>query len=314
MVEDKTLLFQVEDRSAGVRLDLLIPQFVPDLSRNGVQNMIRDGLITVNDRPATKRYLARVRDRLKVTLPPPVVTAFQPENIPLTILFEDDEIIAVDKPSGMVVHPAPGHRKGTLVNALLYRSQALSAVGGDSRPGIVHRLDKDTSGVVLVAKNNRAHRRLSTQFALRQVDKTYLAVASGHLRSEEGRWETAIGRDRKERKKISSRSSRPRPAATRNRLILRLEGASLLELHPETGRTHQIRVHLAENGHPVLGDPVYGPKWRRRSPYHEASRHYGFADRLALHARRISFRHPSSDSPLEIEAPLPPEFERITPS
>lgn len=314
MVEDKTLLFQVEDRSAGVRLDLLIPQFVPDLSRNGVQNMIRDGLITVNDRLETKRYLARARDRLKVTLPPPEVTAFQPENIPLTILFEDDEIIAVDKPSGMVVHPAPGHRKGTLVNALLYRSQALSAVGGDSRPGIVHRLDKDTSGVVLVAKNNRAHRRLASQFASRQVDKTYLAVASGHLRSDEGRWDTAIGRDRKERKKISSRSSRLRTAATRYRLILRLEGASLLELHPETGRTHQIRVHLAEDGHPVLGDPVYGPKSRRRSPYHEASRHFGFADRLALHARRISFRHPSSDSPLEIEAPLPPEFERITPS
>jgi 23S rRNA pseudouridine1911/1915/1917 synthase len=167
--------------------------------------------------------------------------------------------------------------------------------------------------VVLVAKNNRAHRRLASQFALRQVDKTYLAVASGHIRNDEGRWETAIGRDRRERKKISSRSSRPRPAATRYRLLLRLEGASLLELHPETGRTHQIRVHLAENGHPVLGDPVYGPKSRRRSPYHEASRHYGFIDRLALHARRISFRHPSSDSPLEIEAPLPPEFERITP-
>jgi 23S rRNA pseudouridine1911/1915/1917 synthase len=313
MAENKTYLFQVEDRSAGVRLDLLIPQFIPDLSRNGVQSMIRKGLITVNDRPATKRYLARSRDRLRVTLPPPEATTFRPENIPLAVLFEDDEIIAVDKPSGMVVHPAPGHREGTLVNALLYRSIALSALGGDSRPGIVHRLDKDTSGVVLVAKNNRAHRLLATQFALRQVDKTYLAVAAGRIRHDEGTWETAIGRDRKERKKISSRSNRPRPAVTRYRRLLHLEGASLIELHPETGRTHQLRVHLAESGHPVLGDPVYGPKSRRHSPYHETSRRYGFADRLALHARRISFRHPVSDARLEIEAPLPPEFERITP-
>jgi 23S rRNA pseudouridine1911/1915/1917 synthase len=313
MAENKTFLFLVEDRSAGVRLDLLIPQFIPDLSRSGVQNMIREGLVTVNDRPATKRYLTKARDRLRVTLPPPEVTAFRPEDIPLAILFEDDEIIAVNKPSGMVVHPAPGHREGTLVNALLYRSAALSALGGDSRPGIVHRLDKDTSGVVLVAKNNSAHRRLATQFASRQVDKTYLAVAAGRIRSDEGRWDMAIGRDRKERKKISSRSNRPRPAVTSYRLLLRLEGASLLELRPETGRTHQIRVHLAENGHPVLGDPIYGPKSRRRNPYHETSRRYGFADRLALHARSISFRHPSSGSSLEIEAPLPPEFERLVP-
>jgi len=211
----------------------------------------------------------------------------------------------------MVVHPAPGHRGGTLVNALLHRLAALSRVGGPVRPGIVHRLDKDTSGLVIVAAHDAAHRRLAAQFARRTVEKTYLAAASGSFRESSGVWETAIGRDRKERKKISSRTARPRSAVTRWRLLRSLEKASLLELHPETGRTHQIRVHLAESGHPVLGDEIYGPRFRKGSSYHRATETLGFGERLALHAWRLRFRHPSEGRDLEVESPLPPQFERI---
>jgi 23S rRNA pseudouridine1911/1915/1917 synthase len=311
MVENRTLLFRVEDRTAGFRLDQLIPRLVPDLSRSRVQKLIRSGHVTVNDRPAPKRYLARSRDLLSITLPPPASAGYLPEDIPVAILYEDGDLLAVDKPAGLVVHPAPGHPGGTLVNALLHEVPSLSRVGGPQRPGIVHRLDKDTSGVVLVAKSDLSHRRLASQFARRTVSKTYLSAASGLFRSPEGVWDMAIGRDRKERKKISPRTSKPRSAVTRWRLLRSLEGASLLKLFPETGRTHQIRVHLAENRHPILGDPIYGPKPRRGSSYHEACRRYGFAGRLALHAWKIGFRHPVTGEPLEVEAAPPPEFERL---
>jgi len=313
MVQNRTYLFCVENHAGGIRLDQLISQLIPDLSRSRVQKLIADGFVTVDERPARKRYLTRGRDLLRITLPEPERSAFLPENIPLSALYEDADLLAVDKPAGMVVHPAPGHPKGTLVNALLHMTPSLSRAGGAGRPGIVHRLDKDTSGVVLVAKNDVAHRGLASQFARRSVDKTYLAVASGKLRRKEGVWDTSIGRDRRERKKISSRSSRLRTAVTRYRLLAGLEGASLLELHPETGRTHQIRVHLAENGHPVLGDPIYGPKPRRGSAYHEAAGKYGFDGRLALHAWKIRCLHPSTGETLALEAPLPEPFERIMP-
>jgi 23S rRNA pseudouridine1911/1915/1917 synthase len=275
--------------------------------------MISTGLVTVNDRPAPKRYLARGRDLLRITLPEPEKSTYLPEDIPLRALYEDDDILAVDKPPGMVVHPAPGHSGGTLVNALLHRTPSLSRAGGAGRPGIVHRLDKDTSGIVLVAKNDTAHRRLASQFARRTVDKTYLAVAAGSFRRDQGLWDTSIGRDRRERKKISSRTEKPRKAVTRFHVLRKLEGASLVELHPETGRTHQIRVHLAENRHPVLGDPIYGPKPRRGSSYHAAGKRYGFEARLALHAWKISCRHPAAGTALQLEAPLPEAFERIFP-
>lgn len=312
MVEDRTLLFRVEDRTAGVRLDQLIPKLLPDLSRSRVQKMISTGLVTVNDRPAPKRYQARVSDLLRITLTPPETTSHLPEEIPLSILYEDDDFLAVDKPPGMVVHPAAGHPGGTLVNALLHRAPSLSGVGEPERPGIVHRLDKDTSGIVLVARNDLAHRRLASQFARRTVLKTYLAVSGGVFRSEEGVWDTAVGRDRRERKKISTRTDKPRAAVTRWRLLQRLEGASLLMLHPETGRTHQIRVHLAESRHPVLGDTIYGPKPRRGSVYHETGRKYGFSDRLALHAWKIRLLQPTTRTVMELEAPLPPLFQRLS--
>jgi 23S rRNA pseudouridine1911/1915/1917 synthase len=307
----RTYLFCVENRAGGVRLDQLISQLIPELSRSKAQKLISGGHVTVNERPALKRYLARGRDLLRVTLPEPERSAFHPEDIPLRALYEDADLLAVDKPAGMVVHPAPGHPRGTLVNALLHMTSSLSQAGGSGRPGIVHRLDKDTSGVVLVAKNDACHRKLAAQFARRTVDKTYLAVAFGSFPRSEGLWDTSIGRDRKERKKISSRSSRPRSAVTRYRVLENLEGASLLELHPETGRTHQIRVHLAESRHPVLGDPIYGPKPRRGSVYHALGKRFGFDTRLALHAWKIRCRHPSTKETLSLESPLPEPFLRI---
>jgi 23S rRNA pseudouridine1911/1915/1917 synthase len=213
----------------------------------------------------------------------------------------------------MVVHPAPGHAEGTLVNALLGAVKNLSGIGGELRPGIVHRLDKGTSGVVLVAKNDRTHRALAAQFAGRSVEKTYLALAWGVMDEDEGVFEAALGRDVKDRKKISVRSRRARPAVTRWKVLKRLADATLLEVHPETGRTHQIRVHLATALHPVLGDPEYGPGGPRGRAFRKASIRHGFGDRLALHAWRIAFAHPTGKIPMEIVAPPPPELVTLLP-
>jgi 23S rRNA pseudouridine1911/1915/1917 synthase len=194
-------------------------------------------------------------------------------------------------------HPAPGHAGGTLVNALLGSVRNLSGIGGEIRPGIVHRLDKGTSGVVLVAKNDRAHRALAAQFAGRKVEKTYLALAWGVLQENEGQWDAAIGRDLKDRQKISVRTRHPRAAVTRWRVLRRLPDSTLLELHPETGRTHQIRVHLANALHPILGDAIYAPRGGRESAYRRASVKHGFRDRLALHAWKIRFTPPARRTP-----------------
>lgn len=314
MVQPRSFSFEVEDCAVGIRLDQLIPSLIPEVSRSRAQKLISSGNVTVNDRAPQKRYLARRSDILKITLPPPEDALCEAEDIPLEVLHEDDDLMAVVKPAGMVVHPAPGHRSGTLINALLGKAPSLSAVGGPSRPGIVHRLDKDTSGIVIVAKSDTAHRRISALFARRAVRKTYLAVARGGFDEEAGTWDSPIGRDRKDRKKISSRTGRPRAAITHWRLLSRLEGAALLEIRPETGRTHQIRVHLAESGHPVLGDVIYGPKPRRGSSYHQAAATYGFSGRLALHAWKLAFRHPSTGEDLLLEAPLPPVFREIMPT
>ncbi len=311
MVEESIFHFQVQDQAEGTRLDLLIPRLIPGLSRSRAQKIISTGQVTINGRPAPKRYLARSHDILRVTLPPPVAVSLRPENIPVRVLYQDDDLAAIDKPAGLVVHPAPGHPAGTLVNALLYLLPNLSEIGGEFRPGIIHRLDKDTSGLVLVALNDPTHRRLSLQFACRKLRKTYLGLAWGDFRETEGTWDLALGRDTRDRKKISPRTRRPKPAITRYRVIRRFREASLLEISPETGRTHQIRVHLAAAHHPLLGDPLYGPKPRRESSYLRANEAYGFSDRLALHAWKLCFFHPTDRDSLELIAPPPPEFERL---
>lgn len=314
MTEGTTYHFCVDTGTAGTRLDILLPRFVRELSRSRGVQLIADGHATVNGQPAGKNYAVRDGDRVDVSLPPPVAAVPQAEQIPLEILYEDKDLVAVNKPAGMVVHPAPGHPGGTLVNALLGAISNLSGIGGEIRPGIVHRLDKGTSGVVLVAKNDRAHRALAAQFAGRAVAKTYLALAWGVLSENEGRYDAAIGRDNKERQKISANSRRPRAAVTRWRVLRRLPDSTLLELHPETGRTHQIRVHLAGALHPVLGDVIYAPRGGRESAYRRASVKHGFRDRLALHAWKIAIAHPVRRTPLEIVAPLPPELARLMPS
>jgi 23S rRNA pseudouridine1911/1915/1917 synthase len=313
MAEGTTHSFSVEEGAAGQRLDSLIPRLLPDLSRTRVQHLIASGHATVNGAASSKHYLVHAGDRLAVVVPPAAPATPEAEAIPLEILHEDDDFLAVNKPAGMVVHPAPGHPGGTLVNALLSAVHNLSGIGGEARPGIVHRLDKGTSGVVLVAKNDRAHRALAAQFAGREVDKTYLAVCWGVLEEDAGVWDVAIGRDTKDRKKISPRTRRPRAAVTGWRVLARLQDATLLELRPETGRTHQIRVHLAAARHPVLGDPEYGPAGPGAKPFHRTGVRLGFRDRLALHAWRIAFAHPTRRTPMELTAPLPPELAALMP-
>ncbi|HEY6000355.1 MAG TPA: RluA family pseudouridine synthase [bacterium] len=314
MTEGTTYHFGVDTDIAGTRLDQLIPRLLPDLSRSRGQQLIGAGFVTINGVPAAKNYAVRGGDRLDVTIPPPAPAAPLPEAIPLEILYEDRDVVAVDKPAGMVVHPAPGHPGGTLVNALLAAVPTLSGIGGEVRPGIVHRLDKGTSGVVLVAKNDRAHRALAAQFAGRTVAKTYLALAWGVFAENEGVCDTPLGRDTKDRQKISARTRRPRAAITRWRVLRRLTDATLVELHPETGRTHQIRVHLAGMRHPILGDPAYGPRGPASAKaYRRASVRHGFRERLALHAWKLRFAPPGRRAPLEIEAPPPPEFAHLLP-
>ena len=281
------------------RLDRFLGQHLPDHSRAEIQRWIREGHVRVNRRPAKAGQSLKVGDRIEVEPPPVQASELKPEPIPLHIVYEDEDIIAVDKPAGMVVHPAAGHASGTLVNAILHHCPDLEGVGGVQRPGIVHRLDKDTSGLILVAKNPRAHRHLQAQFKARSVEKTYLALAQGRLEPRRGRIEAAIGRHPRHRKRMAVLpEGQGRPARTDYEVIAYYRGATLVAAHPLTGRTHQIRVHFASIGHPLIGDVVYGP---RRDPY-QLGRHF-------LHAHRLRFRRPRDDAWLVLESPLPADLQ-----
>jgi 23S rRNA pseudouridine1911/1915/1917 synthase len=273
------------------------------VSRARSKRWIEEGRVKVGGRPVkASRTLAR-GDRVEVTIPEPVPAIPRAEDIALDILFEDRDIVVVNKKAGMVVHPAPGHSTGTLVNALLAHSSDLSGIGGVLRPGIVHRLDAGTSGVLVVAKNDRAHQSLQSQFQKRSVSKIYLALAHG-TPAERFAIDRAIGRDARDRKKISSRTRTPRQATTEVSRLEKLPGCSLLSIRIHTGRTHQIRVHLSEAGHPLVGDRDYGTVKR-------ASRLLRDFPRPALHAFRLSFQHPSSGEEVSFEAPLPEDFSRL---
>jgi 23S rRNA pseudouridine1911/1915/1917 synthase len=236
----------------------------------------------------------------------------KPEPLPLDILYEDSSIIVVDKPSGMVVHPAAGNPSGTLVNALLYHCKDLAGINGILRPGIVHRLDKDTSGVMVVAKDDEAYHKLSRQFKSHMVEKVYLAIASGQFSKEEGLIDSPIGRHPRERKRMSVRTRKGRPAITRWKVMEKLKGFALLEISPQTGRTHQIRVHLSSMGHPLLGDPLYGRKGQRgliRDPL--LKEHVKKMGRQALHAHRLGFNHPRTGEKVEFVAPIPDDMKAL---
>jgi 23S rRNA pseudouridine1911/1915/1917 synthase len=282
--------------SAWLRLDRFLAMELPQYSRSRFQQLIRDGFVRLNGKTARPRDILRADDVVDLTEPPPEKIDNQPEAIPLDILFEDDDLIVINKPAGLVVHPGAGHREHTLVNALLHHCSILSGIGGKERPGIVHRLDKDTSGCLVVAKNDESHRSLSIQFAERVVDKVYLALVSEKLRRSTGVIEEKIGRHRVHRQRMSVTSERGRAARTEYRVLRSSEQASLVECKLHSGRTHQIRVHLHHLGHPVLGDKVYAPKLTGKIP------------RQMLHAWKLGFRHPRTAEWRTFEAPMPNDF------
>jgi 23S rRNA pseudouridine1911/1915/1917 synthase len=287
---------------AGQRLDKVIAAELAELSRTQVQRLIDDGFVRVDGRVAQKANQRLERPAsVEVRIPPAGPSSHQPEDIPLTILFENDDLLVIDKPAGMVVHPAAGHAGGTLVNAVLGHDPQLEGVGDEQRPGIVHRLDKDTSGLILVAKNDVAHRELQRQFKAREVEKTYLALLDGQPPTATGRIEAAIGRDVRNRKRMAIvGETHGRAAVTEYQVTETFTEHTLVTAHPLTGRTHQLRLHFAYLRCPIVGDTVYG----RRTPSLPLKRHF-------LHAARLKFTLPGSGEAMLLEAPLPPELARV---
>jgi 23S rRNA pseudouridine1911/1915/1917 synthase len=301
--------FEVDASADGTRIDVALTRFLPDASRAQSKRWIEEGRVTVGGKRVKASRTLSEGERVEVAIPAPVPATPLPEAIPLDILYEDRDIVVVNKGAGMVVHPAPGHSTGTLVNALLAHTADLSGIGGVMRPGIVHRLDSGTTGVLVVAKNDRAHRSLQSQFQKRSVSKIYLALAYG-APPERFAIDRAIGRDARDRKKISSRTRTPRQATSEIARLETLPGCSLLEIRIRTGRTHQIRVHLSEAGHPLVGDRDYGALGRAQRSVRAARALRDFP-RPALHAFRLSFQHPSSDEEVSFEAPLPEDFSGL---
>jgi len=297
----------------GERLDQALLSLWPGQSRAALQRLIRDGHVQVDGRSARPSYRIRGGEQVRLRPPAPVPSSIEAEAIPLDVLYEDADLVVLNKPAGMTVHPGAGVRRGTLVNALLHHSRGLSSIGGVERPGIVHRLDRDTSGVLVVARNDRTHRHLAAQFKGRRVEKIYQALVWGRPRDASGIVEQPIGRHPTARVRMAVRRD-GRPSVTRWTIVRPLGPVTLLEIRPETGRTHQIRVHLAHLGHPVVGDPLYGG--RRRAP--DALAGPGGAAPalleeagLALHARSLAFEHPADGRQLRFEAPRPVPFERL---
>jgi 23S rRNA pseudouridine1911/1915/1917 synthase len=296
---------------AGVRLDRFVAENCPELSRTRVQELIDAGLVLVNSRPAKGSHRLRDGEHISVEIQPRAPLRAEPESIPLEILYEDDDVIAVNKPAGMTVHAGAGNPRGTLVNALLGRGQALSQGGDALRPGIVHRLDKDTSGIILVAKNDVAHAKLAESFRQREVKKTYIALLEGNLKEENGRIELAIMRDPKRRTRMTARRSivlgNAREARTDWRTLARIGATSLVEVHLHTGRTHQIRVHFSALRHPVVGDTLYGAASQLRigkATLPPLARNF-------LHAAKLGFTQPLTGHWIELRAPLPQELHEF---
>ncbi len=288
----------------GKRLDAWLSLVEPDLSRARIQDLIRTGHITLNGKPTKPSQTLSSGQDIQITIPAPIELDLKPEAIPLTILFEDSDLIVINKPTGLVVHPAAGHASGTLVNALLAHCTDLAGIGGEIRPGIVHRLDRDTTGVMVVAKTEPALRSLSSQFKLRQTSKEYLALVWGHLAPPAGRVETLIGRNPRDRKKMCTHPHVGRPAITNYETQEKFESTSLLRISIETGRTHQIRVHMAHLGHSIIGDPQYGRPRRDSLPV-------PVPPRQMLHAARLAFTHPTTGKPLVFEAALPDDMQAL---
>jgi 23S rRNA pseudouridine1911/1915/1917 synthase len=296
------LVFEAGEDEAGERLDVALAE-VSGVSRSQLQRWIEAGLVAVDGRPARASHRLAIGERIVATPPEPLPPPLAPEAIPLHVLYEDAELVVIDKPAGLVVHPAPGHRSGTLVNALLHHCGGLASVGGVLRPGIVHRLDRGTSGVMVAARTDAAHRALAAQFHAHTIERVYRAVVRGVPAAAAGRVDRPIGRHPRDRKRMSVAARSGREARTAWRVEARFarSGCALLEVRPETGRTHQIRVHLASIGLPLVGDPVYG-RARRAGPSLE---------RPALHAAVLGLVHPTRGERRRFEAPLPPDLREL---
>jgi 23S rRNA pseudouridine1911/1915/1917 synthase len=301
----------VPDESKGQRLDTWLARQLPALSRSRLRSLIDDGHVLLDGAPPRPSARLRPGQSVRVDVPAPVAAEPEPEDIPITAVYEDAHLVVVNKPAGLVVHPGAGNARGTLVNALLRHVKDLSGVGGVLRPGIVHRLDRGTSGLLVVAKDDETHRSLVRQFAGRTVEKEYLALVLGSPARDSGEVDSPIGRDPVHRQKMSVRAPRGREARTSWRVLERFDGAALLRVRIHTGRTHQIRVHLASIGHPVAGDPVYGGQRALPSRRGAAREAFAALDRPALHAASLSFTHPATGGRLSFEAPLPADLESV---
>jgi len=292
-------------------LDAVVSSLVPDCSRSHAARLIRDGLVRVNSDLKKPGYRVKTGDSVAGELPPPETVSFEPEPLGLDILYEDEDIVVINKPSGLVVHPAPGHYSGTLVNGLLHHCPDLLPIAGEIRPGIVHRLDKDTSGSIIVAKNAAALEHLAGQFKARTVGKKYLALVYGDMSPDRGEIDLPIGRHPTQRKKMSIASRHPRPALSLWKVHSRLGACNLLEIQIKTGRTHQIRVHCAAIHHPIIGDSLYGGRtgsqYRRQDPKLDALSRG--VKRQMLHAWRLSVDHPRSGERMTFEAPLAEDMQ-----
>jgi 23S rRNA pseudouridine1911/1915/1917 synthase len=296
--KSKLFEFVVTEDDAKLRLDQFLAKRLPEYSRSRLQQLIRGGFIRLNEQISRPRQIVRRGDKIALTEPPVEKIDIPPEPIPLDVLFEDEDIIVINKPAGLTVHPGAGQREHTLVNALLSHCANLSGIGGKERPGIVHRLDKETSGCLVVAKSDIAHRELSKQFAARTVEKIYLALVAGKLRKAAGVIEEKIGRHPVHRQRMRVTSLRGRTAKTEYRVIRSSEQASLIECRLHSGRTHQIRVHLHHLGHAVLGDKVYAARFATNFP------------RQMLHAWKLGFHHPRTGEWKNFEAPSPADFQQ----
>ncbi|MZH40450.1 MAG: RluA family pseudouridine synthase [Nitrospinae bacterium] len=289
--------FEVGSSSSRERLDIFLSEQLKEISRSRLKKLISENKVTVNKISRPAGYKVREGDQIMVRVPPPVPLDTTAEPIPLNIIFEDEHLISLDKPAGLVIHPAPGHSSGTLVNALLHHCKNLSGIGGVERPGIVHRLDKDTSGLVLVAKTESAHKNLAAQFKKREIRKEYLAIVKGNVKKDSGSIQTSIGRHKVHRKKMDTKTPNGREASTDYEVVHRCKNWSFLRLWPKTGRTHQIRVHLASIHHPIIGDQLYGGKSvDLKMP------------RQALHAHTLKLKHPATGLDLIFQASIPKDM------
>ena len=303
------LSFLVHSQDSSKRLDVFLSQKGPALSRSQIKKLIETGKVQIDGRKAKAGLRLRENEMVTLTIPEPRRLEIEAEAIPLKVLYEDRHLIVVDKPAGLVVHPGAGNYSGTLVNALLHRCPDLAGIGGVLRPGIVHRLDKDTSGVLVVAKDDLAHRSLSDQFRKHTAERNYVGIVFGQL-SEEGQVDAPVGRHPTQRKKMSARPWKGREARTYWRVLERFRSFNLAEFRLQTGRTHQIRVHLSSIGHPILGDPLYGGRKRLASveslPLRQGLRRL---KRQALHATSLGFVHPVTGDVLKFSSPLPEDIQ-----